>query len=125
MGYITDVKVNGASSRIGSSLYGTCSVGAGEAIKTVILTDLDSIKTGLTIHVKFYNTNTALNPQLQVGGEEHPIIRCQGEAPGNTPGSSWMAGSVVSLTFDGNNWAMNDVTIDEVLTQREVIDYVF
>ena len=59
------------------------------------------------IAVKFENTNTAVNPQLQVGSTTAKIIYTDGINPvGDTPSTSWPANSVVLFVYDGSVWRM-------------------
>lgn len=105
----TDTSTN----RIASTFYGTCSTGASTAAKAVTLSDScvfnDScLVTGVTIHVKFTNSNTNATPTLKVGTATAKQIM----AYGTTATASWYAGSVVSFTYDGTYWIMNDYKID-------------
>ena len=111
-----------SSNRIASTFYGTCSTGASTAAKAVTLSDScvfnDScLVTGVTIHVKFTNSNTHATPTLKVGSATAKQIMKYGTTkPGTTADTSWYAGSVVSFTYDGTYWQMND-HIDNTNTQ--------
>ena len=99
----------GTNSPIGSTLYGTCSTAAATAAKVVTLADFDTLLTGVTIHVKFTYGNTAASPTLNVNSTGAKNIYAYGTtAPGTTAAASWAANSVVSLTYDGTAWRMND-----------------
>jgi len=101
---------DGSISPIGSTLYGICSTAAATAAKVVTLSDFDTLLTGVTIHVKFIYSNTAASPTLNVNSTGDIAIYAYGtSAPGNTAATSWAANSVVSLTYDGTYWRMNDV----------------
>jgi len=101
---------DGSISPIGSTLYGICSTAAATAAKVVTLSDFDTLLTGVTIHVKFIYSNTAASPTLNVNSTGDIAIYAYGtSAPGNTTATSWAANSVVSLTYDGTYWRMNDV----------------
>lgn len=109
-GYITSVKVNsGAIQNIGSSAYGVCETAAGTAAKTVDMTGF-VLTTGATIHVKFTNSNTAASPTLNVNGTGAKAIKKFTINPGTNLFTSWAATEIVSLTYDGTNWCMNDAT---------------
>ena len=114
-----------SSNRIASTFYGTCSTGASTAAKAVTLSDScvfnDScLVTGATIHVKFTNSNTHATPTLKVGTATAKQIMSRGTTKaGTTPETSWYEGAVVSFTYDGTYWVMNDHidAVDEKVKQ--------
>lgn len=113
--YIGQVQIGDNTYPVGSILYGTCSTAAGTAAKTVndnnLTTDTftdNNLAIGVTIHIKFTNSNTAASATLKVGGATaKSIMRYGTTALGTTTQQSWTAGSVVSFTYDGTNWVMN------------------
>lgn len=88
--------------------YGECSTAGSTAAKTVTVANLLSLKAGVTIHVKFTNTNTATSPTLNVNGLGAKAI-CQNGAvaAGTTEATSWKNNAVVTLTYDGTRWLIN------------------
>ena len=110
MGFAGQIETSGgAISPIGSTLYGVCSTAASTAAKVVTLADYDELIIGTTVHVKFLNGNTAANASLEVGGTAaKPIYLYGTTAPGTTAATSWAANSMVSFTYDGTAWRMND-----------------
>lgn len=89
--------------------FGTCSTAAGTSAKTVTLDDSMSftLEKGASVFVKFTNSNTASNPTLAVNGTTaKSIYRYGSTAPSTTAKSSWQAGSVVHLVYDGSAWIM-------------------
>jgi hypothetical protein len=67
--------------------------------------------TGVTIHIKFTNRNTASNPTLNINGlGAKNIFRISSPITGQDNTKSWHNGSVASFTYDGNQWIMNDYT---------------
>lgn len=89
--------------------FGTCATNAGTAAKTVTLDDSMSftLAKGASVFVKFTNSNTASNPTLAVNGTTSKVIRRYGStAVGQTEKTSWKAGSVVHLVYDGSAWQM-------------------
>lgn len=97
---------------VGSSLFGTCTTPAATAAKLVVLPNFDTLITGVTVHVLFTNTNTAASPTLNVNSTGAKAIYLSGtSAPGNKTITSWAANSVVSFTYDGTAWRMNDTGI--------------
>ena len=114
--YIGRVQVDGgAILPVGSTLYGVCNTPDDTAAKIIQESDATLgayFKTlssaGVTVHIKFTygnsiapgNSNNLLT--LKVGSTNaKPIIN---------PGGSciWPAGTVISFTYDGTNWAVND-----------------
>lgn len=113
MSYVSKVTIGSNTHLVGSSLYGTCSTAAGTAQKDVTLDNFDSLQTGVTVHVKFTNSNTVANPKLKVGSTAAtPIMRYGTTAPSTSVVTSWYAGAVISFTYDGTNWVMNDYIQD-------------
>lgn len=107
-GYIGKVSIGENSYNVGSTMYGVCSTAAGTAEKTVEMTGFKLIQ-GATIHVKFTNTNTNSAATLNVNNEGPKAIKSYGtQGIGTTETTSWYAGAVVSLTYDGTNWVLND-----------------
>lgn len=118
MSYVGKITAGGVSNApIGSTLYGTCDTAGGTAAKVVTCADFDKLLTGVTIHVKFTNSNTVASPTLNVNSTGAKNIYKYGTtAPGTTAATSWQAGSVVSFTYDGSYWQMND-HLDDTNTQ--------
>jgi hypothetical protein len=110
MSYAGQVEVgSGVTSPVASTLYGICNTAAATAAKIVALPDYDELVVGTTAHVKFTNGNTAENATLEVGSTAaKPIYQYGTTAPGITSAASWAANSVVSFTYDGTAWRMND-----------------
>jgi len=107
---------DGSISPIGSTLYGICSTAAATAAKVVTLSDFDTLLTGVTIHVKFIYSNTANSPTLNVNSTGDIAIYTYGTtSPGKTVASSWAANAVVSLTYDGTYWRINDVSANDAI----------
>ena len=96
---IEQVNVGGVVYNIASTAYAVSSTAANEAAKVIAL-DGFALNTGVTIHVKFANENTANNPTLTI---------TNGDSASNNPIpisgiSVWPAGTVLTLTYDGTNW---------------------
>lgn len=90
--------------------YGVCSVAADTAAKTVTVSPaLDSLSEGKSILVKFTYSNTVANPTLSVNGLTAKSIKRYGTtAPSTSAASSWNAGTVWLLVYDGTYWQMGD-----------------
>ena len=103
MPYMSKRQTDNGAVPVGSNLYGTCSTGGSSQIKYVTLSDFNVLVTGVTIHVYFSYGNTASSPILQVGSTSGQYIKCNGSLKGK-----WESGSIISFTFDGSYWVMND-----------------
>ena len=109
MGYVTDVHIGNNTYPVGSSLYGTCATEASTAAKEVTMSNFDTLKSGVTIHVKFTESNTVANPTLNVNNTgAKNIYRFAIIAPGSSIYEAWNAGAIVSFTYDGDAWLMNE-----------------
>ena len=94
---------------VGASWYGTCATAADTVAKVVVCSTFSNLYTGVTIRVKFTNSNTATNPTLNVNGSGAKAIKRYGTtATGTSATASWYAGSVITFTYDGTNWIQND-----------------
>jgi len=111
MAFVGEVKASDVTGKIGSTLYGVCTTLANVAAKEVAIEGLDTLLPGLTIHVKFTNSNRAVNPTLTIpsaGANAIPIYLYGATSPGITDAESWFAGAVLTLTYDGAAWQIND-----------------
>lgn len=107
--YVGQINSGGSNLPVASTLYGTCETAANTAAKVVTCANFDKLLTGVTIHVKFTNSNTVANPTLNVNSTgAKSIYRYGTTTPGTAASSSWNAGAVVSFTYDGSAWQMND-----------------
>lgn len=110
MGYLTAANIDGSGYKLAGALYGTCTTAESTAAKVVTCTDFDELVTGVTIPVKFSNANSGgtLNVTLNVNSTgAKPVVGRLGTSSAGT-GITWAAGSVVSFTYDGDYWCMND-----------------
>ena len=124
MGTIAKIQSGGGTHLISSSAYGTCATAASIAEKVATIQDSQvySLIIGSTVHIKMTESNTAMNPTLNVNGTgAKPIMRYGTTAPSNSVATSWNAGSVVSFTFDGNYWQMNDWVNTDTNTTYSVV----
>lgn len=85
--------------------YGICSTAAATVAKTVDITGF-TLFTGATILVKFNNTNTAVNPTLNINSTGAKSIKHGNEDV------SLIAGIIYEFIYDGTNWEM--VGLDHV-----------
>ena len=129
-GYTTPAWTNGAAPAISAANlqtmgqgielaqhpYGVCSTAAATAAKSVTIDFSGTLAlfVGLTVRIKFSNSNTAPNPTLNVNGTgAKPIM-----AYGTTNAGTWMAGQTLSFTYDGTNWLYNGV---EAFTKAQTL----
>lgn len=109
VGKITTEEISNAL--VASTLYSTCDTAMDVAAKVVQCPEFDRLMTGVTIHIKFTHRNTASNPTLNINGlGAKNIFRISSPITGQDNTKSWHNGSVVSFTYDGNQWIMNDYT---------------
>lgn len=111
MGTIAKVTAGGGTHLIASSCYGECSTAADTADKVATIQDSQTFTLikGTTVHIKMANTNSIANPTLNVNSTGAIAIKRYGTtAPSTNANSSWNAGSVISFTYDGTYWQMND-----------------
>lgn len=87
------------------NLYGFCQTAASTAAKVVTIPGF-VLETGVTIHVKFQNSNSATAPTLNVSNTGAIAIKRYGNtSPGTSaPKDGWQSGSVLTLTYDGTYW---------------------
>lgn len=115
IGKVTDTAGN--THLVGSMLYGTCATAAATAAKVVTCANFSKLETGVTIHVKFTYSNTASSATLNVNSTGAKNLCCYGTTRvGTTEKTSWKAGAVVSFTYDGTSWVMNDYIADTGIT---------
>ena len=90
---------------INGTFYGICETSAGIGAKTVTIPGF-SLETGVTIHVKFIEKNSATNPTLNVNGTGAKAMMQYGAAAMSTAEATngWYAGAVVAFTYDGTYW---------------------
>lgn len=111
MGTIAKVTAGGATHLVASTAYGTCATAAATAAKVATIQDSQAftLVTGVTIHIKFTYTNSVANPTLNVNSTGAiAIMRYGTTRPSTSAATSWNAGAVVSFTYDGTYWQMND-----------------
>lgn len=107
MPFVGKIRAAGGLSSVGSTLYGLCSSNANDEIKVVSIDGLDTLFVGLSINVKFTNSNRVSTPKLRISGsgiEDMPIYLYGATRPGTTDETSWKPGSVLELTYDGTGW---------------------
>lgn len=93
-----------------TTYYGTCSTAAATVAKTTTITDFPTTLTeGMRVSIKFTNSNTASTPTLSINsGTAHGIRRYGTTTAGTSAGTSWQAGTVLTMTFDGSYWFIDN-----------------
>ena len=115
MSFLGMVNNAGADRPVASTLFGSCQTLSNDPNKYVTLPDFDALLEGMTIHVLFRYSNSAAGTDLAPitlsvnGSVAKPIYSDATNFPGVTPMTSWQPNSVVSFTYDGSAWRMNDV----------------
>ena len=109
MGFVGKVRIASVDNLVGTTLYGTCDTAAASTPKHATITGLDTLMTGLTVKIKFTYGNTAASPQLKINELDTKNICRHGVTPPGTSGfNTWAAGAVVTFTYDGSNWVMDE-----------------
>lgn len=91
------------------SYYGTCSTTADTQVKVVVCEEF-TLKTGVSIRVKFTNAQT-YNGMSSLNVNSTGDIKVKSNGTVNAARYCWVAGEVVSFTYDGANWIMEDAGI--------------
>lgn len=115
MGFVAKVKTGEVTNPIGATLFGVCKTASNLTEKVAVIPDLLTIDNmdGLTIHVYFANSNSIADSSsahitLRIDSAEtngqtlvppRQIMLSGSVTVGNTPATSWNAGSVLSLTY--------------------------
>ena len=89
--------------------YGTCTTAAATVKKAVTITGFPStLAAGMKVAIRFSNSNTATSPTLSINsGTAIAIKRYGTTAAGTATYSSWNAGTVVPMTYDGTYWMID------------------
>lgn len=89
--------------------YCTCSTSSGISAKVADLSSGDfELKTGVSVDVRFTYTNSAGAPTLNVNDTGAKAIKMYSSTAPST--YMWQAGTVVSFTYDGTYWLMQNGT---------------
>lgn len=118
------ISVDGSANR---HWYATCPTEAATAAKVATVEDSQSftLGKGAMIFVKFTNANTVANPTLNVNNTgAKNIYRYGTTAPSTSAATSWQAGSVVCLVYDGSYWQMVGWLNDNTNTDTKVTETV-
>jgi hypothetical protein len=87
--------------------YVTCETAASTAAKTVSITGLTSLTTGIRLLVKMTNNNTASNATLNINSLGAKPLYYDNERASSD--NSWEAGEVIDVYYDGTNFYSSNV----------------
>ncbi|MCL1614542.1 hypothetical protein [Phocaeicola plebeius] len=87
--------------------YVICETAAGTAAKTVSITGLTSLTTGIRLLVKMANINTASNATLNINSLGAKPLYYDNERASSD--NSWEAGEVIDVYYDGTNFYAGNV----------------
>ena len=110
--YVHKMSADGGSTfaPVAGSLYGECTTAAGTAAKVVTCADFDAYRTGVTLFVKFTNSNTAASPTLNVNSKGAKAIYYRGAA---MAANKIAAGGTYQFRYNGTQWDyIGDVDTD-------------
>lgn len=89
--------------------FGTCTTAQGTAAKVVSCPEFtaNDLAAGTVLYVDFTAANTIANPTLNVNSTgAKPIYRYGTTRPSTSAATSWNAGSIVCLIYDGAGWTI-------------------
>lgn len=128
---IGKVVAGGKTHTITSTFYGTCTTAAATAAKEVIINETNTTEAlsfipGMTLTVKFIQSNMAANPTLTCFNNSgsstaptkgstkllaakpiyrlNPNLNSAGTAAGTNVALSWTSGAIVTFVYDGVGW---------------------
>ena len=93
--------------------YGECSTASSTSTKTVTIDGFPStLYAGLQVSIKFTNSNSisgTTTPTLRInGGTAVTIVRYGTTTAGSSSDTSWNAGAVVNMVYDGTYWVITN-----------------
>ena len=89
--------------------YGTCTTAQGTAAKVVSCPEFtaNDLVAGTVLYVDFTASNTIASPTLNVNSTgAKPIYRYGTTRPSTSAATSWNAGSIVCMIYDGAGWTI-------------------
>ena len=98
MGYIRDVAIGGETHLIEPILYGISSTAAATAAKTTTINNFELVE-GVVVKILFQNENSAATPTLNISNTGAKTIKLKG---------NWDADDIITFTYDGTNWVMEN-----------------
>ena len=89
------------------SYYGTCSTSASTKAKVVVCPEFAELKTGVSIRVKF-TSGQSYSGMATLNVNSTGAINVKSIGTTDSLRYCWNAGEIVSFTYDGANWLMED-----------------
>lgn len=111
----------------GIYFYGTCGTARATKNKECTVDLTFQLYTGVLVFVKFTNSNTIANPTLNVNGTGAIAIKRYGTtAPSTSATTSWNAGTIFGLMYDGTYWMLiswlNNNTTYSLIADTDIIN---
>ena len=106
-GTSTDIYAPSGGGGGGGVFYGTCGTAAATAAKAVTCPSFTAadLVAGTVLYVDFTYSNTVASPTLNVNSTgAKDIMRYGTTRPSTSAASSWNAGSIVCMVYDGTYW---------------------
>ena len=106
-GTSTDIYAPSGGGGGGGVFYGTCGTAAGTAAKVVTCPSFTAadLTAGTALYVDFTYANSVASPTLNVNSTgAKDIMRYGTTRPSTSAASSWNAGSIVCMVYDGTYW---------------------
>lgn len=103
----TDIYAPSGGGGGGGVFYGTCGTAAATAAKAVTCPSFTAadLTAGTVLYVDFTYSNTVASPTLNVNSTgAKDIMRYGTTRPSTSAASSWNAGSIVCMVYDGTYW---------------------
>lgn len=105
--YARKEELTEVSNKVAGINYVTCDTAASTAAKTVSITGLTSLTTGIRLLVKMTNNNTASNATLNINSLGAKPLYYDNERASSD--NSWEAGEVIDIYYDGTNFYSGNV----------------
>lgn len=101
--------------------YVTCDTAAGTAAKTITVTGLTALTTGIRLLVKMTNNNTSNNATLNINSlGAKPLYYDNVRASSD---NSWEAGEVIDVYYDGTNFYSSNVQGGSSAGGNQILDW--
>lgn len=101
--------------------YVTCDTAAGTAAKTITVTGLTALTTGIRLLVKMTNVNTASNATLNINSLGAKPLYYDNERASSD--NSWEAGEVIDIYYDGTNFYSSNVQGGSSAGGNQILDW--
>ena len=106
--YTSTPRIIGTHGENGKMLWGACDTASGDSPKRVTCSEATSLYTGLTITIKFTQPSTSTSFKLAVGSLSAKDVYVNGEIVSSTNRLCWVENAVMTFTYDGTGWVLQD-----------------